>query len=173
MPSVSRPYCLTTPTTPTMVIGFLGSNHRCFPMASLCGQKRCANFWSMMTICGMSAVSCCGEKAARHQRNLHGTEIVHACGSLIDLQLLSWRRSVSLHVDASPSHRSSQRKCRNCAFGDDAWQVGDAGFNFAVETGEDFILAVLRVVGHDLHGQYVVRGETGRHALQADEAADQ
>src|SRR5271168_2470803 len=57
LPSVSRPYCFTTPTTPTMVMGFLGSNHKCFPTASPLGQNRLANFSSMMTTEGRSGVS--------------------------------------------------------------------------------------------------------------------
>ena len=105
-------------------------------MASLCGQKRCAKFSSMMTTCGVSRVSLIGEEAARDQRNLHGAEIVRACGAQIDLQLLAWRRRVSLDVDSSPTHGSGERQRRNRAFGDDAGQVGDAGFDFTVETGE-------------------------------------
>ncbi len=92
---------------------------------------------------------------------------------MIYLQLLSRRRSVSLHVDSSPSHRAGQRESRNRTFGHDAWQMGDAGFDFAVETGEDFLVVVLGVVADDLHAQYVVCGESWSYALQANEAANQ
>ena len=58
-PSTSRPYCFTVPTTPTMVSFRFGSIHRCLPIASPSGQKRCANFSSMTTtgsaVDGMSA----------------------------------------------------------------------------------------------------------------------
>src|SRR6266702_1300838 len=36
-----------------------------------------------------------GEEAAPDQGDLHGAEIVCACGAEIDLQLLAWRRCVS------------------------------------------------------------------------------
>ena len=78
-----------------------------------------------------------GEKAARKQRNLHGPEIVRAGRALIHLQLLPWRRRISLHVDSAPSHRAGERERRNRAFGHDSWQVGDPGFDVTIETGQD------------------------------------
>src|ERR1700738_1634842 len=102
-----------------------------------------------------------GEEAARSERNLHGAEIVSACGAQIDLQLLTGRWIVSLDVDSSPTHGSCEGEGRDRAFGDDAWQVGDAGFDIAIESGDHLLVAVSRVVHHDLHGEDVVRREPG------------
>ncbi len=41
--SVSRPYCFTTPTTPTMVYGLLGIEPDVLADGVAGGQKRCAN----------------------------------------------------------------------------------------------------------------------------------
>jgi hypothetical protein len=35
--------------------------------------------------------------------------------------------------------------------------VGNPGFDFAIESGEGFVLVVFRVIGSDLHSQNVVR----------------
>src|SRR5882762_5904324 len=125
--SASRPYCLTTPTTPTIVKGFLGSNHRCFPIGSSCDQKRCANLSSLTT--NSRSVSdriivrpktlrefvvnddclrhvhrvMLGEKATLHQRNFHCAKVVSARSAHVDLQLLAWGWLIAFHADASPT----------------------------------------------------------------------
>jgi hypothetical protein len=72
-----------------------------------------------------------------------------------------------------PSHRAGQRQRRNRTFGHDSWQVGDPGFDVTVETGETFFVVIPAVVGRQLHGHYVVCGESRCYVLQADEAANQ
>ncbi len=51
--------------------------------------------------------------------------------------------------------------------------MSHAGLDITIERGEHLHVLVSGVVGEDLHGEDVVRCESWRDALQADEAADQ
>ena len=82
----------------------------------LSGQKRCANFSSMIaTGCAFGSMSKSVKKRPLTQRNLHRREIVGRRGALIDLQLLPGLRRPSLDVDRSPSHRRRERQRRHRA----------------------------------------------------------
>jgi hypothetical protein len=63
-----------------------------------------------------------GEIAALAQRNLHRPKIIRACDANIHLQLLPWGRSVTFHVDTSPTYLARQRQCRNHSFRDHPWE---------------------------------------------------
>src|SRR5579863_5692315 len=84
LPSVSRPYCLTTPATPTMVIGFFGSNQRCFPTASPCPESLREFLVDDGDLRSVEVVLI-GEEAPRDQRNLHCLKVVCASSAYIDL----------------------------------------------------------------------------------------
>ena len=111
-------------------------------MGSLCGQYRCANFSSMITTCGMSVVVMCREKAALNQRNLHGAKIIRA-GSAHDLPATPVRAAeCTLYMNASPSHRSSQRQHGNRTFRHHSGKMGDRGSRIRCRTGHRFVLVV-------------------------------
>src|SRR5271166_4179330 len=92
-PPLSRPYCLTIPTTPAIVMGFFGSNQTCLPVGLSRGQKP-------LSVNGIVIIP------ALEQGNLHGPKVIRASRPQIHLQFLTRRRSVAFHVDASPTCRA-------------------------------------------------------------------
>ena len=171
---MSRPYCFTVPTTPTIVIGCLGSRQRCLPSGSWPGQKRCANFSSTMTTgCAFGIVSNVREEPALQQGNLQCPEIVRRGGALIHLQFLPGLRGEAFNIDRAPADRRRERQRRDGTSHLHARHGGDLVADLAEELDRGLAVRKLPAAGPEAHGDHVVGVESRRHILQAHEAANE
>ena len=158
---MSRPYCLTDPTTPTILIRCLGSNQRCFPVASPFGQKRRANFSSMIaTRAAFRRQVELFEEAALNDRDLHRLEVAERRGTQIDLKLLTGRRCPPFNVDRSPADRRGEGQRRDRPSHRHARQGGKRVTD-RTEIGEIFVAVAKLPVGR------VARRVASRSPLRA------